>query len=134
MLRFLPCMPIVSVSLTDKNIEVLDNIQDSLGLAGRSEAIRVCLRSADTEARDRKSLVGKVEGVLIIVHDSHRAPGLDDTRHAYQELISTQIHSHLANNKCLEVFIIQGKGDDVKELLSRFQRDDKLEYVKFVQS
>lgn len=134
MVEYLPGMPIISVSLTDKNIEVLDNIQDSLGLAGRSEAVRVCLRSAETEARDRKSLGGKVEGVLIIVHDSHQAPGLDDTRHAYRGLISTQIHSHLSNDKCLEVFIIQGKGENVKELLSRFQSDDKLEYVKFVQS
>ncbi len=127
-------MPIISISLTDKNIKVLDNIQSSLGLAGRSEAVRVCLRSAETEARGRKSLAGKVEGVLIVVHDSHNAPSLDDTRHSYQELISTQIHSHLSNNKCLEVFIVQGKGEEVKELLSRFQRDDKLEYVKFVQS
>ncbi len=127
-------MPIVSVSLTDRNMEMLEKIQETLGLAGRSEAIRVCLRSAETEARERESLAGDIEGVLIIVHDSHTSPGLDDARHEFQELITTQIHSHLSDHKCLEVFIIRGRAEMVKEMLSVFQRDDKLEYVKFVLS
>lgn len=127
-------MPVVSISLTDRNIEILEKLKETLGLAGRSEAIRVCLRSAETEARERERLMGHVEGVLIIVHDSHSSPRLDDARHEFQELITTQIHSHLSNHKCLEVFIIRGDADNVKEMLSGFQGDDKLEYVKFVQS
>ena len=127
-------MPIVSVSLTEKNMEALEKIQELLGLAGRSEAIRVCLRSAETEAREREGLVGNVEGVLVIVHDSHNSPELDDGRHRYQRLITTQIHSHLKNDKCLEVFIIRGDAAEVKEMLALFQGDDGLDYVKFVQS
>ena len=126
-------MPIISVSLTDKNLEVLEKIQNSLGLAGRSEAIRVCLRSAETEARERDALAGTVEGVLIIVHD-HTHPMLDEGRHTFQQMITTQIHSHLNNNKCLEIFIIRGRAGEVKKMLSYFQSSDELEYVKFLQS
>ena len=127
-------MPIVSISLTEKNMEVLEKIQEWLGLAGRSEAIRVCLRSAEAEAREREKLVGNVEGVLVIVHDSHNSPELDASRHKHQRLITTQIHSHLSNDKCLEVFIIRGRAVEVKEMLKLFQGDDELDYVKFVQS
>ena len=126
-------MPIISVSLTEKNLKVLEKIQSSLGLAGRSEAIRVCLRSAETAARERDALAGTVEGVLIIVHD-HTHPMLDEARHTFQEMIATQIHSHLSNNKCLEIFVIRGAAKEVKKMLTYFQSSDKLEYVKFLQS
>ena len=45
-------MTVISVSLTDRNIQDLDRLQDILGLAGRSETIRVCLRSAEEEIRE----------------------------------------------------------------------------------
>ena len=56
-------MTVISVSLTDKNLEDLDKLQKrSVGLAGRSEAIRVCLRSAESEIRDRDSMEGGRRG------------------------------------------------------------------------
>ncbi|MGA1821021.1 MAG: CopG family ribbon-helix-helix protein [Thermoplasmatota archaeon] len=127
-------MPVVSISLTDRNIEDIDRIQSAFGLKGRSEVVRACLRSAESELREREGLVGEVEGVLIIVHESHRSPNLDQIRHDHQDIISTQIHSHLRNEKCLEVFIINGDGDQVKEMILKFRGKDELEYVKFVPS
>ena len=37
-------MPIISVSLTDKNVEDLESLQKDLGFGGRSEAIRAAMR------------------------------------------------------------------------------------------
>ena len=127
-------MPIISVSLTEKNLEVIDRMQEAFGLKGRSEAIRACLRSTEDEIREREGLVGDIEGVLIVVHESHDSKDLDSMRHDFKELIGTQIHSHLRNDKCLEVFIISGKAKEVKDLIKRFRSTDDLEYVKFVQS
>lgn len=127
-------MPIVSVSLTEKNKTLLDNIQETLGLSSRSEAIRVCLRSAETEAREREELTGIVEGVLIVVHRSHNSPQLDMAQHIHRDLIKTQVHSHLKNDRCLEIFIIQGTGNKVKKMLTLIQGNDGLDYVKFMKS
>lgn len=127
-------MPVISVSVTEKNLEVIDRMQEAFGLSGRSEAVRACLRSAEDEARDREKLTGHIEGVLIVVHESHTSPELDDIRHGYQELITTQIHSHLKNEKCLEVFIINGEAGRIKDMISRFRGKDHLDYVKFVKS
>ena len=127
-------MTVVSVSLTERNMEVLDRMQRSFGLTGRSEAVRACIRSAEDEVRDREGMKGHVEGVLIIVHESHRAPDLDDIRHTHQDIITTQIHSHLKNEKCLEVFIIDGDSEDVRTMISRFRGKEELDYVKFVRS
>jgi len=127
-------MPVISVSLTDHNIELLDELKKVLGLAGRSEAIRACLRSAEAELKEREQLEGDVEGVLIIVHNSHSAPKLDMIRHAYQDQVSTQLHSHLRNNKCLEIFIIRGEGERIRQMLSIFHSTDQFEYIKFFRS
>lgn len=134
MYRRLLTVPVVSISLTDRNIEDIDRIQNTFGLKGRSEVVRACLRSAEVELRERDGLSGDVEGVLIIVHESHRSPNLDQIRHDYQDIISTQIHSHLRNEKCLEVFIINGDAEEVKEMMLKFRGKDELEYVKFVPS
>lgn len=127
-------MPIISISLTERNLEVLRKIQKDLGLTGRSEAIRVCLRSAEGEAKERDSLSGDVEGVLIAVHRASDGDDLDESRHEFQEIITTQIHSHLKNGKCLDLFLVSGVADRVRKMLSVFQKDEGLEYVKFLQS
>ena len=127
-------MPIISVSVTDKNLDVIDRMKDAFGLKGRSEAIRACLRSTEDEVREREGLSGHLEGVLIIVHESHSSPKLDMIRHDHQELIRTQIHSHLKNEKCLEVFIVNGDSTEVKEMINQFKGKDDLDYVKFVPS
>ncbi len=127
-------MPVVSVSLTEKNMETLEKVSESLGLVSRSEAIRACLRSAEAEMRNRESLHGEVEGILVVVHDAHSSPELDEGRHEFQDIVTTQIHSHLKSRKCLEVFILQGEAERVRDLLRTFRGDEMLEYVKFVQS
>jgi CopG family transcriptional regulator, nickel-responsive regulator len=127
-------MTVISVSLTDKNIEDLDKFQKLLGLAGRSEAIRVCLRSAETEIRERETMKGLIEGILIAVHKAEEGHGLDDARHKYQQNIATQVHSHLKNGKCLDVFLIGGDSSTIREIMADFQKDESIEYIKFVQS
>jgi CopG family nickel-responsive transcriptional regulator len=127
-------MPVVSISLDEESLRLLDRVQKANCLSGRSEAVRVCLRSAEAEVRDREGLKDDVEGVLIVVHGSHNEPGLDDLKHNYQDVVATQIHSHLKDQKCLEVFIVRGPSQVVQKMLLSFQRDDKIDYVKFVHS
>lgn len=127
-------MTVISVSLNEKNIEDLDRLQEVLGLAGRSEAIRVCLRSAEDELREREKLDGEVEGIMITVHKSDEGHGLDEMRHKFQSNIKTQVHSHLKNGRCLDIFLVDGPADEVKNLLAAFQKDESLEYIKFVRS
>ena len=52
--------------------------------------------------------------------------------HEFEDIINTQIHSHMKEGKCLETFLIQGKADRVKYLLNLFQTSDKMEYVKLI--
>lgn len=125
---------VISISLTEKNIEDLDELQKLFGLTGRSEAIRLCLRSAESEIRERRELKGDLEGILIAVHKVEVGHELDEASHKYQKNITTQVHSHLKDGKCLDVFLVGGDSATIKNMIADFQKDEALEYIKFVQS
>lgn len=127
-------MAVVSVSLSDRNMETIDRLIEVMGLKGRSEAIRACIRSMEDEIKSREGLTGTVEGVLVIVHDSHKAPNLDKMRHDNQAFITTQIHTHLSSEKCLEVFLIKGPAHQINRIINDFKSDPDFHYVRFVPS
>jgi len=127
-------MVIMSISLKDENVELLQDIQDRMGLGSRSEAIRVCLRAAESQLKEQEGMSGPLEGVLIIVHDSHMDSWMSLIQHRFERLVRTQLHSHLQSGKCLEVMILKGESDDIWEMIREFGKQEKAEYVKFVKS
>jgi CopG family nickel-responsive transcriptional regulator len=127
-------MVIMSISLKDENVELLQNIQNRMGLGSRSEAIRVCLRVAESQLKEQEGMSGPLEGVLIIVHDSHMDSWMSLIQHRFERLVKTQLHSHLQSGKCLEVMILKGESEDIWEMIREFGKQEKAEYVKFVKS
>ena len=125
-------MGIVSVSLTDDNIKQLDRIQEAFGLKGRSDAIRHAIQSAENEMKEITEMEGRVEGVLVIVHDHHGDIWMDQIQHRYEREIRTQLHSHLIDRKCLEVMIVSSDSSTMKMMLKEIHSTGKAEYVKFV--
>jgi len=127
-------MTIVSISLPEESIGSLEKIQESLGLSGRSEAVRASVRIAETEMKDIEELGGEVEGVLIVVHSAHGDQWISMLQHKYENIIKTQLHSHLQNRKCLEVMILSSSSDMLGNMIKEIYRTGKADYVKFVRS
>jgi len=125
-------MTIISVSLNDEYIEALDTIQESYGLKGRSEAIRESITAAMDEIRELGTMKGMVEGVLIIVRGNHADPWMIQIQAKYQDLIKTQMHSHLQDHKCLEVMVVSCDAKELWSIISEIKAQDKAEYIKFV--
>ena len=127
-------MSIVSVSLDDESIRSLDRIVESMNLKGRSDAVRLSIRSAVAELKELENYEGLVEGVMIIVHEHHNDSWISIIQHVNEDIIKTQLHSHLQNKKCLELMIISGNGDRVSTMLKDVHSSGKATYVKFVRS
>ena len=125
-------MTIVSVSLNEEYTQILDSIQAAYDLRGRSEAIRLSLDAAREEIRELGSLEGTVEGVLIIVRGNHADPWIIQIQARYQQYIKTQMHSHLMDQKCLEVMVVSCDGAVLREMMTEIRAQGKAEYVKFV--
>ena len=127
-------MAIVSISLNDENLEMLDRIQETYGLKGRSDAVRTAINSAVSEMQDMEDLEGSVEGVLITIRSDHADPWMSLIQAKHVASIKTQLHSHLKNKKCLEVMILSCSADDLRSIVCEIQATGKADYVRFVRS
>ena len=126
-------MPIISVSLGDDDVANLDRIQKEYNLKGRSDAVRASLRMTTDSLQDLRDLQGQVEGVLIAVRRDHADPWLSNIQASHVGVVSTQLHSHLKDRKCLEVMILSGGAEEIRSMILDIEASGKAEYVRFVQ-
>jgi CopG family nickel-responsive transcriptional regulator len=125
-------MTIISVSLNDEYTGYLDTIQEQYDLRGRSEAIRMSISAAMDDIKELGYLEGIAEGVLIIVRGNHADPWMIQIQAKYQDCIKTQMHSHLKDQKCLEVMVVSCEASVLKEMMIEIKAQGKADYVKFV--
>ncbi len=125
-------MAIVSVSLSDKLLDEIDDLKDEMGFSGRSEVIRASARMLIADNREKKNLKGKINSILILIHDQKDEDKVTEIKHDFEDIISTQIHSHLRENKCLEVFMLDGDAQRMNLLSNMFKICRKMDYVKLI--
>jgi CopG family nickel-responsive transcriptional regulator len=125
-------MSVVSVSLNDTLLEDIDEFMDEQGFSGRSEVMRTALRALLRDRKDIAELEGMVDAVVIVTHKDEDSGEIDDIQHDYQDTITTQLHNHMENHKCLEVFMLHGEAEKVKELYNNFQASNKVEQAKII--
>jgi CopG family nickel-responsive transcriptional regulator len=125
-------MPIVSISLNKRILKEIDAIQDEMGFSGRSETIRAAIRMLMADKREKDDLIGVLDATLLVIHDENASDNVSKIRHDFQDLIKTQIHNHLENDKCLEIFVVKGEADRIKLMKNSFQIEKNLDYVKLI--
>ena len=125
-------MVIVSISLNDKILEEIDRIQNEYGYSGRSEVIRYGARLLIAENREKEKLSGKINSVLLLIHNQDEENIVSDIKHRFEDIIKTQIHSHLQDDKCLEIFVLEGDADRIKRILRDFQVCGRMNYIKLI--
>ena len=127
-------MPIVSVSLNQRILHRIDAIQEEMGFSGRSEAIRAAIRMLIADKKEKDDLTGVIDATLLVIHDEKSSQWVSNIRHGFQDLIKTQVHNHLENEKCLEIFVVNGDAERIKKMHRSFQTHRNLDYVKLVVS
>jgi CopG family nickel-responsive transcriptional regulator len=125
-------MTIISVSLSDGLLAEIDKLQKDLEFSGRSEVIRAGARMLIADSKEKEKLEGRLNFVLLLVHAQKAEDAVTEIKHEFEDIISTQIHNHLREDKCLEVFILKGDAARIKELVRLFQTTGKMDYVKLI--
>ncbi|MEA2076112.1 MAG: CopG family ribbon-helix-helix protein [Euryarchaeota archaeon] len=125
-------MTIISVSLNDGLLEEIDKLQKELCFSGRSEVIRAGARMLIADSKEKEKLEGRLNSVLLLIHAQRAEDAVTEIKHEFEDIISTQIHNHLREDKCLEVFILEGDAARIKELVRLFQTTGKMDYVKLI--
>lgn len=125
-------MTIVSISANEKMLADLDRIQRDLGFSGRSETIRAAIRMLLSESTDKETLTGRVRGVLLVIHEHEAEDFVTKIKHKFLDIIYTQLHNRFKEGKCLELFILDGEADRIRQLKNTFQKNEQIEHVKLI--
>ena len=123
---------IISVSLSENLLEEVSRIQREMGFSGRSEVIRAGLRRLIAEHRKLERMRGRINSILLVVHEREDEDVVNRIKHEFDDIINTQLHSHLKRNKCLEIFILDGDAERTREIVECFETCGKMEYVNLI--
>lgn len=112
----------IGVSLEGRLLEDFDRLVRTEGFPSRSEALRELIRRS--LVRQRWQAGGKVVGTITFVyrHDvglvTHR---ILHRQHDFLSTIRATAHTHLNEETCLEVLIVEGDAERVQKLADRLK-------------
>ncbi|MFB6140382.1 MAG: nickel-responsive transcriptional regulator NikR [Halosimplex sp.] len=117
-------MTVVSVSMPDELLERIDSFADEHGYTGRSEVVREAARNLLGEFEDKRLEERELMGVVTVLFDysssdvEHRMMSL---RHEYDDLVASNVHSHIGDHYCLELFILEGDLEDISTFVGKIR-------------
>jgi len=123
---------IVSVSIGSEELSEIESLQRELGISGRSEIMRMGIKKLSSDQKELSSLSGNIDCVLLVVHKHDSTHAVAEIRHDFESMIRTQLHSHIAKDKCLEILVASGDSNKVKKMVKAFESLKKVDYVKLV--
>jgi CopG family nickel-responsive transcriptional regulator len=123
----------IGISLPKNLLDRFDEILNFRGYSSRSEGIRDAIRTYITYYKWMADVKGEREGVITMVYD-HDQRGLlmtiTDVQHEFHDIIKASLHSHVTQNRCLEVILVHGDGAQLKTLAERLMSQKGVESVK----
>ncbi len=115
-------MPVVAISLRNSDIDALERIQSKGMFSNRSEIMRHALSSLLTEQAELESLSGPSTVVVTIMYQEADKDGVcKQVQHTHADLISAMMHSHTIDGSCVEVFVVNGDADAIKDFVKSFR-------------
>lgn len=115
---------VISVSLPDNLMKRLNKLMKERGYYSRSEAVRDALRSMISEAEVESGDYEKVAATIMVTCDYEKRDvdmRMTKIRHEFDDVVIENLHRHIGNKYCLEVFIVEGSSKRVLALLGRLR-------------
>jgi CopG family nickel-responsive transcriptional regulator len=124
-------MTVISVSVPEKLLERVENSIREQGFANRSEIIRQALRTFITETRSLRELEGEIAASITIIYERGANKGqISEIQHSFGDIISTFLHAHIEEDYCLEVIVVKGEADNIRQLVEAFRTNEQINQIK----
>ena len=69
---------------------------------------------------------------MVVTHDESDEAPVTKLKHEFKEIVRTQLHNKISKSNCIELFLLEGDGRKIGEMVREFQKEDKLKSVKLV--
>ncbi|MFB6266809.1 MAG: CopG family ribbon-helix-helix protein [Halodesulfurarchaeum sp.] len=117
-------MTVVSVSMSEDLLARIDQFAEEHGYTGRSEVIREASRNLLGEFEDRGLADRELMAVVTVMFDyasTNVEERMIDLRHEYERLVASNIHSHVGDHYCMELFVLEGRLEDISTFVGRIR-------------
>jgi len=127
-------MTIISLALPEKLLRELDQTLSQCGYTSRSEAVRDSIRSFISKFKWASTLEGNFIATIMFtyVKENINIDLLTKIEHEFDDIITTNIHMHLKPKNCLEILVLKGTGERIRELVSKLSSIKNISNVEFV--
>lgn len=115
-------MTVVSITIPTDLLKKFDEFMKTRGYYSRSEAFRDAIRSLMAEAELAKMETGNVAATIMIVCDYARRDvdlKMTEVRHEFDDVVIENVHRHIDEKYCLEIFIAEGNNEKILDLIGR---------------
>jgi transcriptional regulator, CopG family len=115
-------MTVVSVSMPQELVDRLDGFAEEHGYTGRSEVLREAARNLLGEFEDRQLSNRRLMAVVTVMFD-YETTDVEERmmhlRHDHERLVTSNIHSHVGEHRCMELFVLEGELDEISAFVGR---------------
>jgi CopG family nickel-responsive transcriptional regulator len=126
-------MTVISITLPNELLIKFDEFMKTRGYYSRSEAFRDAIRSLIAESEIAKTDTSEVAATIMITCDYARRDvdmRMTEVRHEFDDVVVENVHRHIDDKYCLEIFIAQGKNERILELIGRVRGMRGIQQVK----
>jgi len=126
-------MTVISITLPGDLLVKFEEFMKTRGYYSRSEAFRDAIRNLIAESEVAKTETGEVAATIMITSDYARRDvdlKITEVRHEFDDVVVENVHRHIADKYCLEIFIAQGTNQRIIDLIGRIRGMRGIQQVK----
>jgi CopG family nickel-responsive transcriptional regulator len=126
-------MTVISITLPNDLLIRFDDFMKARGYYSRSEAFRDAVRNLIAEADIARVETGAVAATIMITSDYARRDvdlRMTEVRHEFDDVVVENVHRHIDEKYCLEIFIAEGKNERILDLIGRVRGMRGIQQVK----
>jgi len=115
-------MTVISVSLTPELLERLDGFVEKMGFSSRSEALRLAVRDSLSQFSLQSMQRGQIMSTVTIISEIQSTSshlGILDLRNGFDDIIFGNMHLHIEEGLCIEIFLVKGGSETVMDFVAR---------------
>jgi CopG family nickel-responsive transcriptional regulator len=128
-------MTVVSVTIPNELLKKFDKFMKTQGYYSRSEAFRDAIRSLMAEMELAKMETGNVAATIMITCDYARRDvdlKMTELRHEFDDVVIENVHRHIGEKYCLEIFIAEGNNERILNLVGRVRGMRGIQQVRAI--
>jgi len=115
----------ISFSTPSALVKQFDQSLSALGYEDRSRALQMAMRNFITEYA-WKAEKGKLGAGAVLLTYDHETHGIQEelthAQHRYRDVISSTMHIHLDESRCLEIISVKGKLERIQTLAKELMK------------